>query len=75
MRYPSILQMSNIAILILDESHHTAANHAYAVIMEAFYHARPLEVRPKVLGLTASPNNPLQLQEMLSSKLSAPSDL
>lgn len=69
------IQMCDIGVLVLDECHHAAANHAYAVVLEAFYHAQPPGLKPKVLGLTASPSDATALQELMSASLVAPSDM
>ena len=51
----------DISLLVFDEAHHAVDNHPYNRIMMEFYFNLPrrdqhsLEVRPMVLGLTASP--------------------
>lgn len=53
----------DISLLVFDEAHHATLKHPYNEIMKSFYiplpSARPdvtlAEVRPAVLGLTASP--------------------
>lgn len=53
----------DISLLVFDEAHHAVDNHPYNRIMVEFYfdlprrdHSQsPMEVRPMVLGLTASP--------------------
>jgi endoribonuclease Dicer len=55
----------NIGFLVFDEAHHAADRHAYNLIMREFYAALPprgapdsaadIDVRPMILGLTASP--------------------
>ena len=51
----------DISLLVFDEAHHAVDNHPYNRIMVEFYFDLPrrdqhlLEVRPMVLGLTASP--------------------
>ena len=51
----------HISLLVFDEAHHAVDNHPYNRIMVEFYFDLPsretqsLEVRPMVLGLTASP--------------------
>ena len=32
------LSMSDVALLVVDECHHTVGNHSYAKIMEQHYH-------------------------------------
>ena len=51
----------DISLLVFDEAHHAADNHPYNRIMMEFYFNLPrreeqsFEVRPMVLGPTASP--------------------
>lgn len=53
----------DISLLVFDEAHHAVDNHPYNRIMVEFYfnlprrsqHFNSLEVRPMILGLTASP--------------------
>ena len=51
----------DISLLVFDEAHHAVDNHPYNRIMMEFYFSLPrreqqsFEVRPMVLGLTASP--------------------
>jgi endoribonuclease Dicer len=54
----------DISLLVFDEAHHAVENHPYKRIMTDFYLKLPrrdqhlknsLEVRPSILGLTASP--------------------
>ena len=51
----------DISLLVFDEAHHAVENHPYNRIMVEFYFDLPcresqsVEVRPMVLGLTASP--------------------
>lgn len=54
----------DISLLVFDEAHHAVDNHPYNRIMMEFYFNLPcpdqdypksVEVRPMVLGLTASP--------------------
>ena len=54
----------DISLMVFDEAHHAVDNHPYNRIMMEFYFFLPsrdhhfedsLEVRPMVLGLTASP--------------------
>ncbi|KJZ74550.1 hypothetical protein HIM_06146 [Hirsutella minnesotensis 3608] len=48
------ISMSRINLLIFDEAHHTKKNHPYARIIKDHYVREP-GVRPRVLGMTASP--------------------
>jgi endoribonuclease Dicer len=54
----------NIGFIVFDEAHHAADRHAYNLIMREFYSPLPprgaadstdADVRPMILGLTASP--------------------
>jgi ERCC4-related helicase len=54
------IQMSQIALLVIDECHHTDQEHLYNMIMRDFFFHEfnprdPNCRRPRVLGLTASP--------------------
>ena len=54
------LKMVNIALLVLDEAHHTRGVAHYQTMLEYFY--LPCEARPRVLALTASPVDQAQEQ-------------
>lgn len=47
--------MPQISLLVFDEGHHAKANHPFASILRWFYARAPIDQRPKVLGMTASP--------------------
>ena len=49
------VSMDEIALLIFDEAHHYVGSEPYAVLMQYFYRPLPVERRPRVLALTASP--------------------
>ncbi|KAI5062975.1 hypothetical protein GOP47_0021522 [Adiantum capillus-veneris] len=53
----SIVKMSSIHLLILDECHHAVKKHPYSLVMSEFYHTTPKGKRPAVFGMTASPVN------------------
>lgn len=53
----SIVKMSSIHLLILDECHHAVKKHPYSLVMSEFYHTTPKDRRPAVFGMTASPVN------------------
>ncbi len=55
MHYGDLFSMRRFNVVVMDECHYCAGNHAYAIIMNKFYHTIPKEERPHVLGLTASP--------------------
>jgi hypothetical protein len=56
MHYADMFQMQRFNLIVIDECHYATGNHAYAVIMNKFYHAAPKDQeRPHILGLTASP--------------------
>lgn len=53
--------------MVFDECHHTRKNHAYNGIMREYFQI-PLEHRPKVFGMTASPIwNPRDAVESLAT--------
>ncbi|KAM0791169.1 hypothetical protein ACM66B_005653 [Microbotryomycetes sp. NB124-2] len=47
--------IENISLLVFDEAHHAKSNHPFASILRHFLNRAPPELRPKVLGMTASP--------------------
>ena len=49
------ISMDQIALLVFDEAHHVSRSDPYAVLMQYFYRPLPVEARPRVLALTASP--------------------
>ena len=49
------ISMAQIALLVFDEAHHISRSEPYAVLMQYFYRPLPVEARPRVLALTASP--------------------
>lgn len=49
------LQMQDVALLIIDEAHHTRGNAHYATMMRYFYRTCDAVRRPRILALTASP--------------------
>lgn len=56
--YPACLlglQMRDVGVCILDEAHHTSGNHPYAILMNSFVATTPKFLRPRVIGLTATP--------------------
>jgi superfamily II DNA or RNA helicase len=55
MHYADMFQIRRFNLLVIDECHYATGNHAYAVIMNKFYHSTPKEECPHVVGLTASP--------------------
>ena len=50
------LTMDEVCAIVFDECHHTAKRHAYNIIMQTHYTHLPESTRPRLLGLTASPN-------------------
>ena len=48
------MQMSEIALLILDECHHCKKRHPANEIMQQFWHPAPASTRPHIFGMTAS---------------------
>ncbi|KAI1335863.1 RNase3 domain-containing protein [Xylariaceae sp. FL0016] len=52
----SFIRMDQINLLVFDEAHHAKGNHPYAMIIKDFYSSLdPDQVRPRILGMTASP--------------------
>lgn len=56
-----------VSLMVFDECHHTRKNHAYNGIMREYFQW-PLEQRPRVFGMTASPIwNPRDAVESLAT--------
>lgn len=55
MHYGDYFSFERINLLIVDECHYCSGEHGYSTIMKNFYHKLPIDKRPRVLGLTASP--------------------
>lgn len=55
MHYGELFSFERINLLIVDECHYASGEHGYTTILRNFYHKLPKELRPRVLGLTASP--------------------
>ena len=75
------ITLEYLSLIIFDEAHHCSGDHAYVHIMRDYYHHLPLEGRPRIFGMTASPlhsksttdtkvhQDIQQLQDRLMSKL------
>lgn len=51
-----LLDIRNVALLVLDEAHHATKNHPFRRIFVEFYHTLGSgEPRPRVFGMTATP--------------------
>eukprot|EP00798_Chlamydomonas_sp_ICE-L_P015036 gene15036-21107_t len=62
------VSMNDISVMVFDEAHHARASHPYAVIMQDFYAtAAPTSRLPRILGLTASPVQLLDVPETNAS--------
>ncbi|KAG2423207.1 hypothetical protein HXX76_015465 [Chlamydomonas incerta] len=69
------IKTPQIGLLVLDECHHTNANHPYAVLLRVFVrHLTPANLRPVLLGLTASPHKAEELTRLLGAQLVAARD-
>ncbi|KAL4260943.1 helicase family protein [Pleurotus pulmonarius] len=51
----SIWSIDKTSIIIFDECHHARKKHAYNQITNGFYFHTPVDQRPKIFGMTASP--------------------
>lgn len=79
----SFIKMKDINLLCFDEAHHAKKRHVYARIIKDFYISEPVEGRPKIFGMTASPvdasvdvvHAALELEHLLHSKITTTSDL
>src|SRR5689334_20275773 len=52
----SVLDFNDVCLLVFDECHHTSKDHIFNTIMKNCYFATSRHLRPKILGLTASPS-------------------
>lgn len=50
-----IFNISDFSLLVIDEVHHTVGNHPCHMVVKNFLLKTPLQMRPLVLGLSASP--------------------
>ncbi|KAL6308704.1 hypothetical protein BKA93DRAFT_725516 [Sparassis latifolia] len=50
----SLWSLDRVSLIVFDECHHTRKNHAYNGIMREYFQ-QPVETRPKIFGMTASP--------------------
>ncbi|GAA5800244.1 hypothetical protein HPULCUR_005669 [Helicostylum pulchrum] len=53
--YHGFISLERVHLLIFDECHHTTKRHPFNLIMRTFYDRCPVENRPKIFGMTASP--------------------
>ncbi|KAG1233174.1 hypothetical protein G6F35_001373 [Rhizopus arrhizus] len=53
--YHGFLSIDKAHLIIFDECHHTTKKHPFNLIMREFYDRCPIEKRPKIFGMTASP--------------------
>ncbi|XP_046576933.1 dicer-like protein 1 [Haliotis rubra] len=49
------LRWEHFSLVVFDEAHHCVKNHPFNRLLEGYHRPCPPELRPKVLGLTASP--------------------
>ncbi|KAI8991530.1 dicer-2 protein [Mycotypha africana] len=49
------ISLERVHLLIFDECHHATKKHPFNLIMREFYDRCPIENRPKIFGMTASP--------------------
>ncbi|KAG0001849.1 Dicer-like protein 1 [Entomortierella chlamydospora] len=52
----AFVKMSRAHLLVFDECHHARKDHPFCLIMREFYHDSPIQERPKIFGMTASPS-------------------
>ncbi|XP_076450755.1 uncharacterized protein LOC143286826 isoform X2 [Babylonia areolata] len=50
-----VLRWANFSLVVFDEAHHCTKNHPYNKLLVEHHNPLPVQQRPKVLGLTASP--------------------
>ncbi|KAE9980015.1 hypothetical protein EG328_000510 [Venturia inaequalis] len=68
----AFVKMSKIALLIFDEAHRCTKNHPSVRIMQEHYFQTPSSERPRILGLTASPEPVHLLEANLNSRVVTP---
>ncbi|KAF9068359.1 hypothetical protein BDP27DRAFT_1266587, partial [Rhodocollybia butyracea] len=70
----SLIKIQEVSLMVFDECHHARKNHPYAIIMKE-YSQCPVDKRPKIFGMTASPiwnsKNPLASLQLLEATLDA----
>ncbi|KAL2918045.1 Dicer-like protein 1 [Polyrhizophydium stewartii] len=49
------ISLDRFNVLVFDECHHARSNHPYSLIVRTHYADMPVEKRPRILGITASP--------------------
>ncbi|KAF2069109.1 hypothetical protein CYY_009573 [Polysphondylium violaceum] len=49
------VDLNTFSLIVIDEAHHIVKSHPFAVILKQYYKHMKQEMRPKILGLTASP--------------------
>uniref|UniRef100_A0A7S1XF89 Dicer-like protein 1 n=1 Tax=Compsopogon caeruleus TaxID=31354 RepID=A0A7S1XF89_9RHOD len=50
-----MIDLRDVHMMIFDEAHHATGGHPYNSIMHEFFFETPLNDRPKIFGMTASP--------------------
>ncbi|KAJ3018775.1 hypothetical protein HKX48_002642 [Thoreauomyces humboldtii] len=53
--FECILTLYKICLIVFDEAHHAIGDHPYSILMREHYWATDKELRPRIMGLTASP--------------------
>ena len=50
------LYLGNCCLLIIDEIHHARDNHSFSKLIEMFYNPLDPDIKPRIVGMTASPS-------------------
>jgi endoribonuclease Dicer len=61
-----ILRWEDNCLVVFDEAHHCIKNHPFNQLLQEYHRKYPQNVRPKLLGLTASPAGRSTVQETVS---------
>jgi len=52
------VSLADVSVLVLDEAHHTAKGAPYNDILQRYFFTLPVEQRPRLIALTATPTEP-----------------
>ncbi|CAO3669359.1 unnamed protein product [Rhizopus stolonifer] len=75
--YHGFISIDKAHLIIFDECHHATKKHPFNLIMREFYDRCPMEKRPKIFGMTASPmhskssveSSVIQLERNMNSRV------
>lgn len=58
-----VLKWTDVCLVVFDEAHHCVKNHPFNKLLQGYHKKVPIEQRPRLLGLTASPAGKSSVQE------------